>query len=403
MIVKILHYGLMIGLLPLFLGADWLQFRGSDQKSLAVDSKLPQQFSKAENIAWKVDLPGHGVSGPIVVGDKVYVTASSGAVKQDHLHVLAFDVASGKQVWKREFWATGRCFHHPTSANAAPTPASDGERIFAFYSSNDLVCLDLVGNLLWYRGLASDYPKAGNDVGMSSSPLVIDETVIVQVENQGDSFAAGIDVATGENRWRIDRPKGANWASPAAIPTGEGKGLVLLQSAKGLVAVEPKTGKEIWSYAVECSGIPSATVVDDKIFLPANGLTVLEASVVATPKLVYDNNRLAPGNSSPVVEGGYVYILSRAGILICGEEKTGKLLWQQRLKGTFWATPVFANGLIYCVNQDGQCFVVKPSESKGELISTNELEDTVLASPAISGDSLFIRADTHLYRVANAK
>ncbi len=178
---------------------------------------------------------------------------------------------------------------------------------------------------------------------------------------------------------------------------------MLLQSAKGLVAVEPKTGKEIWSYAVECSGIPSATVVNDKIFLPAKGLTVLEASVAATPKLVYDNNRLAPGNSSPVVEGGYVYILSRAGILICGEEKTGKLLWQQRLKGTFWATPVFANGLIYCVNQEGQCFVVKPSEAKGELISTNELEDTVLASPAISGDSLFIRADTHLYRVANAK
>ncbi|MGV3609188.1 MAG: PQQ-binding-like beta-propeller repeat protein [Planctomycetaceae bacterium] len=395
---------LLLGLLPAVMGADWLQFRGSDNTSLATGSKLPTQFNKTENVAWKVDLPGHGVSGPIVVGNKVYVTASSGAVKQDHLHVLAFDVASGKNVWKREYWATGRCFHHPTSANAAPTPASDGKRIFAFYSSNDLVCLDLDGNLLWYRGLASDYPKAGNDIGMSSSPLVIDDTVVVQVENQGDSFAAGIDVETGENRWRIDRPKDANWASPAAIRSADGKGLVLLQSSKGLVALAPRTGQEVWKYDVECSGIPSATTIGDKIFLPAKGITVLEAAGDSTaPKFVYDNNRLAPGNSSPVIFEGKVYILTRNGILTCGDEKTGELLWQQRLKGSFWATPVIASGMVYCVNQEGQCFVVKPEDKKGELVSTNELEDTVLASPAVSGDAMFIRADTRLYKIAEGK
>ena len=119
--------------------------------------------------------------------------------------------------WHRQFWATGRTLCHPTSANAAPTPSSDGRRIFAFYSSNDLVCLDLHGNLKWYRGLAFDYPHAGNDAGMASSPLVIGKTVVVQMENQGDSFAAGIDVETGRNRWRLARERDASWASPTPL------------------------------------------------------------------------------------------------------------------------------------------------------------------------------------------
>ncbi|MBC7854226.1 MAG: PQQ-binding-like beta-propeller repeat protein, partial [Pirellulaceae bacterium] len=158
---QILLLAVALLLLPLFTAADWLQFRGTDQTSLAPDSTLPLKFEATKNLAWKAPLVGRGTGGPIVVGDRIYLTASSGAVKDDHLHVLAYDAKSGKQLWKREFWATGRCFHHPTMATATPTPASDGQRIFAFYSSNDLVCLDLDGNLLWYRGLAHDYPKAG--------------------------------------------------------------------------------------------------------------------------------------------------------------------------------------------------------------------------------------------------
>ena len=99
--------------LPLFTAADWLQFRGSDQTSLAPDSKLPLNFDATKNLAWKSPLVCRGTGGPIVVGERIYVTASSGAVKDDHLHVLAFDAKGGKQLWKREFWATGRCFHHP--------------------------------------------------------------------------------------------------------------------------------------------------------------------------------------------------------------------------------------------------------------------------------------------------
>lgn len=385
-------------LLPLFTAADWLQFRGSDQTSLAPDSKLALQYNPEKNLAWKAPLVGRGVSGPIVVGDRIYLTASSGAVKDDHLHVLAIDAKSGKQVWKREFWATGRCFHHQTMANAAPTPASDGKRIFAFYSSNDLACLDLDGNLLWYRGLAHDYPKAGNDVGMSSSPLVVGDTVVVQVENQGDSFAAGINTATGETRWRIERPNAANWASPAALRGKDGQQLVLLQSSKGLTAHDPLTGEQKWKYDASCNIIPSPTTIGSRIYLAANGLTALDAPPDATAaNIAWDSNKLGGENASPVIAEGKVFALR--GAVLSGGDDTGEALWEVRLKGRFWATPVFAGGHIYCVNQDGQCFVIKPGDEKGELVSTMDFGDSILGSPAVSGNAMYLRSDKFLYKI----
>jgi outer membrane protein assembly factor BamB len=393
----------VVAAIPLLTAADWLQFRGTDGTGVAADAKPPVKFSATENVAWKMPLPGRGVCGPIVIGDRVVVTASSGPVKEDKLHVLCFDAKSGKQLWHRQFWATGRPYHHPTSSNAAPTPASDGQRIFAFYSSNDLVCLDLEGNLVWYRGLAFDWPKAGNDVGMSSSPIVIGDTVVVQAENQGDSFAAGFDTATGETRWRVNRPAAANWVSPGALRGAGGKNAVLLQSAEGLTAYDAKSGEQLWKYDVACAGIPSVTAAGDRIFLPANGITLLSATADATsPTLVWDSNRLAPGNASPVIFEDKVYLLTRVGVLTCGDAKTGDLLWQERLKGTFWATPVIANGHAYCVNQDGQCLVVKLGE-KGETVHTAEMGEGFLGTPAVAHDALYLRGDKHLWRIADAK
>lgn len=378
--------------------ADWLQFRGSDNRGVA-DAAPPTEFSATEKVAWKTPLPGSGVSGPIVIGDRVVVTASSGPVKQDRLHVLCFDAKSGKELWQRQFWATGRPYHHPTSANAAPTPASDGQRIFAFYSSNDLACLDLEGNLLWYRGLAHDWPKAGNDVGMASSPLVVGDTVVVQVENQGDSFAAGIDAATGETRWRVKRPAKANWVSPAALRGKDGKYVVLLQSGDGLTALDAKSGQQLWIYEVGASGIPSTTTTDDKILLPANGLTVLEATAESTsPTLAWDSNKLSPGSASPVVDGENIYILSRAGILVCADLESGDALWEVRLKGTFWATPIIASGHAYCANQDGQVFVVKLGEEP-EIVTTAELGEGFYGTPAAAGKALFLRSGKHLWKI----
>jgi outer membrane protein assembly factor BamB len=180
--------------------------------------------------------------------------------------------------WQQEFVARGRTNCHPTSAIAAPTPVSDGKYVYAFYSSNDLACVDLDGNLVWYRSLSTDFPKAGNDVGMSSSPIVVDGVCIVQVECQGDSFAAGLSCQDGRILWRTDRPKQSNWASPVAIKLPSGEQVVVMQSSQDLLAVSPKTGKTVWTMDVKCSSIPSAMAAESRLFVPAAGLTVFDLS-----------------------------------------------------------------------------------------------------------------------------
>jgi outer membrane protein assembly factor BamB len=232
---------------------------------------------------------------------------------------------------------------------------------------------------------------------MSSSPVVVGDTVVVQIENQGDSFAAGIDTATGETRWRIERPNAANWASPGALQTKDGKGLVLLTSGQGLTAHDPLTGEQKWSYDVGCAGIPSVTTRGSRIYLPANGLTVLDTDGSA-PSVAWESNRVAPGNASPVVDGDRVYGLS-GSVLSCGSDKNGEKLWERRLNGAFWATPVVAGGHIYSLNQEGQCFVIGLEEA-GDIVATNEIGEGVLASPAVAGDALYIRGEKHLIKVA---
>lgn len=381
-------------------GADWRQFRGNDVSGVASDASVPSSFSDDENISWKIDLPGRGLSGPIVVGDRVYVTASSG-FRQDRLHVLCFNRETGEQIFERQFWATGRTMCHPKMCVATPTPASDGERIFAFYSSNDVACLDLDGTLLWYRGLTHDYPNASNSLGMSSSPIVVDETLIVQVENDAESFAVGLDVKTGKSRWKKERPKKANWTSPTFITDKEtGKSLALLQSSAGVEAVDPNTGKQVWNYSDGASTIPSSVVSGSSILIPSNGLTVLRLGEGDEPEQLWNDNRFSPGTASPLVVDGKVFVVNRAGVLQAADVTTGSLLWRLRLKGPFSSTPVAAGKKLVFFNEKGAAQIVDVSGEEGEIVGEGDLGETILATPAVSGKDLFVRSDGHLWRIS---
>jgi outer membrane protein assembly factor BamB len=336
-----------------------------------------------------------------VVGNRVIVTSATGA-ENDRLHVLCYDVASGNKVWERQFWATGRTITHPTSGVAAPTPASDGERIFAFFSSNDLVCLDLDGNLIWLRGLGYDFPKAGNDVGMASSPAVVGEAVVVQVENQADSFAAGLNKRTGETLWKIDRPRESNWCSPLAMKSGD-RELVLLQSPSKLTAHDPATGEQAWSFDQACSGIPTATSQDGILFVPAGGVTAIEPKEGQPPEVKWTAGGVQPATACPVVHEGRLYAINRAGVLTCADTKDGTVVWRLRLEGAFWGTPILAGNRLYCVNQDGLGQVVQlQSDGKGaEVVGKGELKEAVLTSPAAADGALYIRTDRHLWKIAD--
>jgi len=380
--------------------ADWPQFRGPGARSVAPDADLPITWSEGQNIAWRADLPGRGVSSPVVAGDRVFLTATSG-YRHDRLHVLCFHAADGKRRWERQFWATGRPTTHNSISGAAPTVACDGQQVYAFFSSNDLFCLDGDGNLVWYRGLSYDYPKAGADTGMASSPLVLDGVVVVQLENQGESFAAGLDAATGETRWRLERADQASWTSPIALPgSGRRKAAVLLQSPSYVTAHDVRTGAELWRLAEGAASIASSVFSDGCLLVPMRGLPAMRLSDESpAPEIAWDANRLRPGASSPLIHDGRVYVLSNATVR-CGDARTGELLWAVRLKGTYWATPVLAGDHLYCVNQDGDMQVVKLGDTQGEVVAENRFGEAMHASPAVAGNAMYVRSDKHLWKIA---
>ena len=381
---------------PLFAG-DWMRFRGNDGNSMALSADLPTSWDEDNNIAWQAELPGRGPSSPIVVNGRIFVTSSSG-IRQDRLHVLCFDEKSGKKIWERQMWANGRTMTHEASANAAPTPASDGEHVYAFYSSNDLICYDLDGNLKWYRGLGYDFPKAGNDIGMASSPVVASETVVVQVENQGDSFAAGIDTNTGETRWRIERVKQSNWSSPTLTKSKDGRDVVLLKSSEGLTARDIVTGEELWSFKASAGNVPSILAIGDLVYLPADQLTVLKVGETPDPEVKWASTRVRPGSASPIAHNNEVYAIG-SSILTCADGETGDVKWKLRLKGDFWATPILTNDYLYCISLDGVAQVVKLGE-KGKVAATSEFGETIQGSPAVANNAMFVRSDKHLWKIA---
>ncbi|HUQ71988.1 MAG TPA: PQQ-binding-like beta-propeller repeat protein [Planctomycetaceae bacterium] len=382
------------------IAADWRQFRGTDTTGVA-EIALSAEAVAGLDVAWTADLTGRGLSSPIIVGDKVFVT-SSGGYRQDRLHVTCFAAKDGKELWSRQFRATGRTTSHPKTCVAAPTPASDGERIFALYSSDDLLCLDLDGNLLWTRALIFDYPNASNSLGMASSPLLVAGTLVVPLENDSQSVAVGIDPATGLTKWTIERPKRANWTSPAILPgKTPAEDLVLLQSSAGVAAVKPATGETVWNFPNGASTIQSSIVANGTVYVPSKGITALQiASGSANPEVLWQVERLAPNTASPIFYGDKLYVLNRANVLLCVDPKTGDIEWQQRTEGPFSATPVAAAGHLFFVNETGLTQIVKLGGDKGEVVMTKDLGQTVLATPSIAHNAVYIRSDGKLWKLA---
>ena len=375
-------------------GEDWPEFRGPGGRGVAAGQAIRSVWSETEGIAWKADLPGRSTSSPIVVGDLVITTASSGA-KQDRLHVLALDRATGRRRWERVFWATGRTLCHSTSAVAAGTPASDGQRIVALFSSCDLFCLDLEGRLLWQRNLAVEHPKSGNDVGMGSSPRIVGDAVVVQIDCQGDAFAAAIDLATGADRWSVTRDPIANWSSPLSVATDAGPA-VLMQNGRGLELRRLADGGETWRWAGDCSGIATTAVLEGMFLIPSAGIAAVP---VGGREPAWRAAKLAPGIASPVAWDGSIACLNRGGVLVVGDTADGGIRGQLRLAGMFWASPIVVGELLVALNTEGKAFLVTVAD-KPEIVAENQLPGTFAATPAVADGSLYIRSETALWKVA---
>jgi outer membrane protein assembly factor BamB len=380
---------------------DWRQFRGAGGASVA-STAVPIQWTDTQNVAWKIELPGKGASSPIVIGQQVVVTSSSG-LNQEEIFIQAFDVVTGQANWTRKFIATGSSICHELTANAAPTPITDGKYLYAFFSSNDLVCLDLQGNLIWYRGLGLDYPNACNDFGMSSSPVVHAGVLVVQVECPGDSFAMGLNASDGSTRWTLPRRKQGIWSSPLLISNPVAEPLVLLQGKQEIDLVELNTGKTVASYPGECSSISSAATEGNRLYVPINGTTAFRVNTDGSLQELWNSPGLRPHSASSVLFDQRIFALNATGVLMTFKQADGSAAEKVRVAEprTVWATPVIAGNHAYIFSQTGKSRIVKVT---GGLQVIHEYDfgpdECFLGSPAVAEQAMYVRSHRHLWKFA---
>jgi outer membrane protein assembly factor BamB len=382
--------------------ADWPQFRGPGGLGVSLETGLPIRWSETENIRWKVDLPGRGLSSPVVAGGRVYVTACTGP-EQKRLHVLCFDEATGKQLWHRQFWATGTTLCHPKTCMAAPTPATDGKRVYALFATCDLVCLDKGGDLAWYRSLTGDYPTVGNNVGMAASPALSKKYLLIPMENAGESFGLAVDKRTGKNHWKVERRREINWVSPLVI-NNNGREEVLFQSTQELSAYDLETGRKRWAYSGGgLSNIPSPVFGNGLIFAAGGSFLALRPGGEKTAAgVVWQKAKLQTSYASPLFYQGRLYTVNSVGVLTCTEAATGNALWQLRLKGPFAGSPAAGAGHIYLANENGTTTVVQGGKT-GKILAVNDLPETILACPVVANGAIYLRSDRRLYCIGEKK
>jgi outer membrane protein assembly factor BamB len=384
--------------------SNWLAFRGEGGRGDASTATPPTKFDVAEgtNVAWKTATTGRGIGGPLVIDDLVIVTGDNGEDQRD-IHVEAFDRETGQRRWLRSLRSTGRPFTHPTSANASPSPVSDGTLVYALFSSCDLVCVDLKGQLQWVRALALDHPKAGNDISMSSSPAIAGGIVCVQLENQGDSFAAGIDGKSGKTRWMLPRPRDSNWSTPQPIELGDGTAAFVMQDSSAISIVNANSGEVVHRFDVKCDTTSSCTYAPPLIIVPGEETTALRIDSTSV-EVLWQNNRLRPQRCSPVVHKERVY-MGKGSVLIAGNVNDGEVVWQQRLPGinNVWASPLYTGSGIFVFDSGGGVAVVKDNGDSAEVIAESKIGESILATPAALGDSLYLRTDFAVVRIKESK
>ena len=390
---------------------DWPQFRGPTGQGHSSESGLPVQWSETQNIVWKAPLSG-GWSSPVIAAGRVWVTAvdatrnKRGEDSVVSLRLIGLDVATGREVINTEvFRIDGPGAINLKNSRASPTPIIDGDRIYVHFGADGTAALSTAGNVLWSTRLRYDAQH-----GNGGSPVLYRDLLIVNCDGWGDeAYVVALDTQTGKSRWRTSRrrPWSQAYSTPLVIRVGE-EDQVLSVGAYRAVAYEPLTGKEIWrvSYGEGFSNVPRPVFGQGLVFIATGfqepALMAVRADGrgdVTRTHVAWTLTRGAPYTPSPILVGDELYYVSDTGVLSCVDAKTGQMIWQQRISGNYSASPVFADGRIYVLSEEGVTTVFAPGRTFQRL-GENHLDGSSLASIAVSDRSFFIRTDTHLYRIA---
>jgi outer membrane protein assembly factor BamB len=394
---------------------DWPQFRGPGARGISQVKGLPTNWSATQNLRWKTELRGAGSSSPIVVGERVFVTSYSGygvrggaggEMNELKRHILCVDRASGALLWEKVVPAA-----LPESDSvrehgyAASTPASDGERLYVFFGKSGVFAFDLNGRELW----RADVGTQVHGWGSGASPVVYKNLVIINACVESESLVA-LNKKTGKEVWRTRGIK-ESWSTPVVVPRGRSRAELVIPTLGQLLGIDPQTGRQLWSCATDIQWYVAPTVAEeDGVVYCIGGRSGVVAAAVRLGGMgdVTSTHRLWTGTkgsnvSSPVAHDGYLYWMhDNLGIAYCAEGKTGKIVYEERLPraGQVYASPVLADGKLYYVARDGRTFVLKAAP-RYELLAVNDLSDssTFDASPAVADGRLYLRSDRFLYCV----
>ncbi len=388
--------------------SNWPQWRGPRGDGVSSETGLPEKWSATENVKWKVPLFGAGVSAPVVWGQHVLLTASD-AREHDRLHVLCYHRADGRLLWHTKLFGSVAQPQSmfPPGGMAVPTVATDGERIYALFGTGDLAALDFEGKPIWLRSLAQEYGPFMNRWGMASSPILVDDLVVIQVDHWAKSYLLAVEGKTGRNRWKTDRDAAVNWASPLVVTVNGRKQIVCAGTYK-VKGYDTATGKELWSVdGMQMQCIPSLAMAGNTIYAVSgrkgNTLAIkLDGSKgdLTNSHVLWKNHRGAPYVPSPVALGNLYFLVDDNGIATCLSTVDGEVQWTQRLGGgKYHASLLAADGKIYFTSMDGLITVVK-ADARFDMVGKNNLGEGVVATPAISNGELFIRGEKHLFCIA---
>ena len=388
-------------------GDAWPAWRGNGA-GVADTSQvsLPVAWSETENVLWRTEVPGEGNSSPIVWGDRVYLTAwlDEGAKRL----VLALDGASGKIVWRTELPRDEKTLFYAKTGFAAPTLATDGQRLYAFFDTPGLVALDMQGQVVWKRRLG---PFDG-PYNMASSPILYQDLVIQCCDQHGPSFVAAFERSTGKERWRTSRASSScgHFGTPLVIRVGDRPQLVI--NGEPVVAYDPETGKELWSCHGMKECVAPSPVFGHGLVYASSGRTgpVMAIDPTGRGNVTDSHVRLHLTSGGPYVPTPLVY----PHLMVPGDNGrmlfyngSGKLALEDRIRDHFTSSPIGADGKIYWCSERGKTYVIDATRLADErpschVLAVNQLQGAFLATPAVAHSRLFLRSDQALYCIAQA-
>jgi len=387
--------------------AQWPEFRGPTGQGHATDTNLPLEWSETRNVRWKTPVPGRGWSSPAIADGRIWLTT---AVDADgtSLRALSFDLESGREIVNVEVFHVKRpAAVNPKNSRASPTPIVEADRVYVHFGADGTAALTATGEVVWKTRLPYE-----SQHGNGASPIVYGDLLIVSCDGSDAAFVVAFDKRTGKVRWRTWRrqPWDQAYSTPLVIRVGDRDQLVSVGAYRA-AAYDPSTGKEIWrvSYADGFSNVPRPVFGHGLVYIATGfqepsllAVRVDGSGDVTKTHIVWTLRRGAPLTPSPLLVGDELYVVNDGGIATCLDAKTGGTHWVQRLGGSYSASPVFADGRIYFLSEEGMARVIAPGR-EFRVLATSKIDGDTLGSMAIANGSIFIRTDSHLYRIANAR